>query len=35
MFRMPPLVNMIWLIADVVSPRLTPGMPTLCAMFVP
>ena len=28
MFRMPPLLNMIWLIADVVSLRLTPGMPT-------
>src|SRR5258708_31866664 len=24
-FRMPPLLNMIWLIADVVSPRLIPG----------
>ena len=25
--RMPPLLNMIWLIAEVVGPRLIPGMP--------
>ena len=35
MFRMPPLLNMIWLIADVVSPRLTFRRPTVCAMFEP
>ena len=35
MFRMPPSLNMIWLIADVVSPRLTFLRPTVCAMLVP
>jgi len=35
MFRMPPLLKMIWLIADVVGPRFTPGMPTACARFAP